>query len=249
MKQIPVMKLDTTVIPPLSIPNRIRAIRFFSGLNQTELSRLLECSQGTVSKLENGELEPTAFHLVRMREVFGISIDAIVDGLIPYRSIAERFANTYLLPPRYARGAATKMKFLYPLFRAYEMRHGKEKLVSELQRLNVKASAIAEPELLVNAALFHDVIESYRKKEGTEASQFLAAVENCSNEVQASLPSASTQSEEWVNVEKWNLQIAGSDDSAWGARPYANAVVRGIRTAQVKPAASAGAGGFRRVRA
>jgi transcriptional regulator with XRE-family HTH domain len=242
------MNLNTTVIPPLSIPNRIRAIRFFSGLNQTELSKLLECSQGTISKLENGELEPTAFHLVRMREVFGISIDAIVDGLIPYRSIAERFSNTHLLPPRYARGAATKMKFLYPLFRAFELKHGKDKLIAELQRLNVKASAIAEPELLVNAGLFHDVIEAYRKKDGVEATQFLAAVENCSNEVQVSLPSASTQADDWMNVEKWNLHTTGSDDSAWGARPYANAVVRGIRMAQTKPASSTGSVAFRRAR-
>lgn len=242
------MDLEATVIPPLSIPNRIRAIRYFSGLNQTELSKLLECSQGTVSKLENGELEPTAFHLVRMREVFGISIDAIVDGLIPYRAIAERFANSHLLPPRYARGAATKMKFLYPLFRAFEMRHGKEKLIAELQRLGVKSSVLAEPELLVNAGLFHDVIDAYRKKDG-ESSQFLATVEGCSNEVQTSLPSASMQTDEWVNAEKWNLHATGSDDSAWGARPYTNAVIRGIRTAQPKPANSPSSATFRRTRA
>lgn len=242
------MNLDATVIPPLSIPNRIRAIRYFSGLNQTELSRLLECSQGTVSKLENGELEPTAFHLVRMREVFGISIDAIVDGLIPYRAIAERFANSQLLPSRYARGAGTKMKFLYPLFRTFEIRHGKEKLLIDLQKLNVKPSVIAEPELLVNATLFHDLIDAYRKR-GDEAAQFLATVESCSNEVQAALPSASTQMDEWMNGDKWNLHMNGSDDSAWGARPYTTAVIRGLRmNTQPKPSISTSSLSFRRAR-
>jgi transcriptional regulator with XRE-family HTH domain len=220
-----------SLIPPLSIPDRIRAIRYFSGLNQTELSKMLECSQGTISKLENGELEPTAFHLVRMREVFGVSIDAIVDGLIPYRAIAERFSNSSLVPPRYARGAATKLKFLFPLVRVFEQRHGFERTQKELQKLGLKSAVFAEPELLVSSQTFHDLIEIYRECGAKDAKEFLNEVQKYAGEIQASLPTTTSgSSEEWTTPEKWNLQSTTSDDSAWGPRPYANAVVKGLRS-------------------
>ena len=238
-----------SLIPPLPINDRIRAIRFFAGLNQTELSKLLECSQGTVSKLENGELEPTAFHLVRMREVFGISIDAIVDGLIPYRAISERFTNSSLLPQRYARGAATKLKFLYPLIRAFERRHGMMRLLKELQKLGIKPAAFAEPELLVSAHAFHDLIEVYRECGASDAKEFLTEVQKCVGEIQSALPVTSASSDDWNTPEKWHLQVAGSDDSAWGAKPYTNAVVKGLRMAPTLASKVVSAVGFRRARA
>lgn len=241
--------MSSSLVPPLSIPNRVRAIRYFSGLNQTELSKLLECSQGTISKLENGELEPTAFHLVRMREVFGVSIDAIVDGLIPYRGIAERFSNSSLLPPRYARGAGTKLKFLYPLIRAFESRHGVEKLQKEIQKLGLKAAAFAEPELLVSSQTFHDLIEIYREQGSSDAKEFLNEVQKCVSEIQAALPTGSSTVEEWTTPEKWNLQNMGSDDSAWGARPYVNAILKGLRSGPTTTPTNISALGFRRARA
>lgn len=223
------MSTIPSAIPPLPIHDRLRAIRFFAGLNQTELAKLLECSQGTVSKLENGELEPTAFHLIRLRKIFGISIDAIVDGLIPYRGIAERFANADLLPSRYARGAATKLKFLYPLIRAFEIRYGAETLLVELAKLNLKPAVLAEPEILVSRHLFQDLVEIYREKETGGSKDFLSDVQNSVGKIQANLPSTSNQTEEWLSTEKWNLFSPESNDSAWGARPYANAVVQGLR--------------------
>ncbi|MBC7385274.1 MAG: helix-turn-helix transcriptional regulator [Cryobacterium sp.] len=226
---------STSVIPPLAIPERIRAIRYFSGLNQTELSKLLECSQGTVSKLENGELEPTAFHLVRMRQVFGISIDAIVDGLIPYRSVSERFSNSSLLPSRYARGAGTKLKFLYPLVRAFEMRYGYERFLRELQKIGVKPAVFAEPELLVSTAFFHDLVEIYRECGPAEVKTFLGDVQKCVAIIQSSLPTTAPQTDEWVHPEKWNLLTTGTDDSSWGSRPYANAIVQGMRSGKALP--------------
>lgn len=229
--------ISTSVIPPLAIPERIRALRYFSGLNQTELAKLFECSQGTVSKLENGELEPTAFHLIRMREVFGVSIDAIVDGLIPFRAVAERFSNSSLLPTRYARGAGTKIKFLFPLICAYEIRHGYERFLAEIQKVGIKPSLFAEPELLVNANLFKDLMEIYRETGPTEGKAFLNDVQHCVGVIHAHLPSTSSQIDEWNTPEKWNLAGSASDDSAWSGRTYANAIALGMRSARAaKPA-------------
>ncbi len=224
------MNHPASAIPPLPIHDRLRAIRFFAGLNQSELSKLLECSQGTISKLENGELEPTAFHLIRLRQVFGVSIDAIIDGLIPYRVIAERFVNSGLLPSRYLRGAATKLKFLYPLVRAFEIRFGTERLFDELARVGVKSAVLAEPELLVSPVFFQDLIEIYREAGTVATKEFLADVQNSASVIQSNLPSTSRQTDEWLLTEKWNLFSATDGDLAWGARPYANAVVQGLRT-------------------
>lgn len=243
------MNQPVSSIPPLPIQDRLRAIRFFSGLNQTELAKLLECSQGTVSKLENGDLEPTAYHLIRLREVFGISIDAIVDGLIPYRVVAERFSNSDLLPTRYARGAGTKLKFLYPLVRAFEIRHGAGRFLTELSKLGVKPAVLAEPELLVSQNFFQDLVEVYREIGNVGAKEFLGDVQASVREIQANLPSPSPQSDEWTLTEKWNLFGVGSNDSPWGARPYANAVVQGLRSTTIPPSAGLVSGIRRRVRA
>jgi hypothetical protein len=185
-----------------------------------------------------------------MREVFGVSIDAIVDGLIPYRAIAERFSNSSLLPPRYARGAGTKLKFLYPLVRVFEQRHGSAKLHKEIQKLGLKPSVFAEPELLVSSAVFHDLIEAYRDLGSSDPKEFLAEVQKCVSEIQATLPPTSAGIEEWNTPEKWNLQPSSAEDSAWGARVYANAVVKGLRAAPApNPSANVSVLGFRRVRA
>lgn len=241
---------SASAIPPLPIQDRLRAIRFFSGLNQTELSRLLECSQGTVSKLENGDLEPTAFHLIRLREVFGISIDAIVDGIIPYRVVAERFSNSDILPTRYARGAGTKLKFLYPLVRAFEMRYGVDRFLTELGKIGVKSAVLAEPELLVSQNFFSDLVEIYRETGSASADSsvkdFLQDVQTSAGDIQARIPSPSPQSDEWIHTEKWNLFSVGSNDSPWGARPYANAVVQGLRTNSFTSPSSTSASGIRR---
>lgn len=218
-----------SLIPPLSMPDRVRAIRYFSGLNQTELAKLLQCSQGTISKLENGELEPTAYHLVRMREVFGVSIDAIVDGLIPYRAIAERFSNTDLLPSRYARGAATKLKFLYPLIRALEIRRGEPAVLKVIQKLDLKPAVFAEPELLVSANAFYDLMEFNRAGGSTPAKDFWTDVQRCVGEIHASLPTAAFSADEWTNFDKWHLGNSQSDDTEWGAKPYADAIIKGLR--------------------
>ncbi len=78
----------------LSLSQRLRSLRIAAGLTQSELAKLFECSQGTLSKLENGVLEPTAFHLVRMRQHFGISVDAFLDSKIDFMAVADRFSNS-----------------------------------------------------------------------------------------------------------------------------------------------------------
>ena len=59
---------------------RIKSLRTGKGLNQAELGKLLGLDQGTVSKMERGENEPTAKTLRLLREIFGVTIDWILSG-------------------------------------------------------------------------------------------------------------------------------------------------------------------------
>ncbi len=87
-------KLRLVITPAdMSTGQKIRLMRVAAGLNQIELSLLLKCSQGSVSKLENEELQPTMLQLVRMRDIFAISADSFLDGEIDYKTIARKFSN------------------------------------------------------------------------------------------------------------------------------------------------------------
>jgi transcriptional regulator with XRE-family HTH domain len=59
---------------------RIKSLRIEKGLNQGEMGKLLGLDQGTVSKMERGENEPTAKTLRFLREIFGVTTDWILTG-------------------------------------------------------------------------------------------------------------------------------------------------------------------------
>lgn len=60
--------------------SRIKSLRIEKGLNQGELGKVLGLDQGTISKMERGENEPTAKTLRMLREIFGVTIDWILTG-------------------------------------------------------------------------------------------------------------------------------------------------------------------------
>ena len=64
--------------------NRIRELREEKKITQIRLSIELEVSQETISAYENGRHFPSAKSLIRLRELFGVSIDYIL-GLTDQR--------------------------------------------------------------------------------------------------------------------------------------------------------------------
>jgi transcriptional regulator with XRE-family HTH domain len=76
-------------IPSLHLGKRIHCLRLAAKLNQIDLARMLECSQSTISKIESGELEPTAYQLYQMRKSFEVSIDSIMDDKIDFVTVAH----------------------------------------------------------------------------------------------------------------------------------------------------------------
>jgi transcriptional regulator with XRE-family HTH domain len=60
--------------------NRVKSLRLDKGLSQGEMGKLLGLDQGTVSKMERGENEPTAKTLRLLREIFDVTTDWILTG-------------------------------------------------------------------------------------------------------------------------------------------------------------------------
>ena len=58
--------------------NNIQALRKEKHISQTYLSILLEVSQETISAYENGKPNPSTKSLIRLREIFQVSIDYIL---------------------------------------------------------------------------------------------------------------------------------------------------------------------------
>ncbi len=60
------------------VSEKIQLYRKKAGLSQEELARMLFVSRQTVSLWETGQTLPTIDNLIRLREIFGVSLDAIL---------------------------------------------------------------------------------------------------------------------------------------------------------------------------
>ena len=108
------LKLVTPTNPAaLSVPEILRMLRFAANINQHGMASLLECSQGSVSKLEIGELAPTVHQLLKIRENFGVSADSFLDGMIDYKSVALKFGNRKFQPYESLKKVKEKTKQLH----------------------------------------------------------------------------------------------------------------------------------------
>ena len=60
------------------IMNRIKQLRIKSGLTQTGLGKLLNVKEAAISKYENEKIPLTAETLIKLKYIFGVSIDYIL---------------------------------------------------------------------------------------------------------------------------------------------------------------------------
>ena len=63
----------------MSITNNIRKIREQKGLRQKEVYTFLEIGKSVYSKIENGGREATVQELIKLSQLFGMSIDQIIN--------------------------------------------------------------------------------------------------------------------------------------------------------------------------
>ncbi len=61
------------------ISQRIKKLREHKGISQQELAKLLRVSRPTVSQIESGERKISAVELVKLAEIFNISVEGLLD--------------------------------------------------------------------------------------------------------------------------------------------------------------------------
>lgn len=61
------------------ISQRVKKLREYKGISQQELAKLLKVSRPTVSQIESGERKISADELVKLAEIFNISVEGLLD--------------------------------------------------------------------------------------------------------------------------------------------------------------------------
>ncbi|OFZ20354.1 MAG: hypothetical protein A2X94_01200 [Bdellovibrionales bacterium GWB1_55_8] len=146
------------LLPPYLLHERIRVLRLFSGQNQAEMAQLLGMTQSWLSKLEAGIGELNASHLQLLRNYFNISADCILDGTIPYATIAKNAKASLRVPKKYLRGANSRIRMLYGFVSLYEEELGEEEVREFFRSINLPVEVLADPNLRVNLSLLFDFI-------------------------------------------------------------------------------------------
>ncbi len=75
----------------------LRGRRKDKGISQVEVADLLNVSQSTYSKYENGEIEPDISTLKKLAELFQTTIDDLVEFEVPYLIHKSKFSSQQLL--------------------------------------------------------------------------------------------------------------------------------------------------------
>lgn len=60
------------------VKDRIKQLRKELGLSKADMSKILGVSRSTITRYENGIMNPTIEMLLKMREEFGVTIDWLV---------------------------------------------------------------------------------------------------------------------------------------------------------------------------
>ncbi|MDD0851847.1 helix-turn-helix transcriptional regulator [Halobacteriovorax sp. GB3] len=108
----------------------IRCARKMNNLTQTDISEMLKISQGTVSKVESGDLILSSYHWMRFCEICGISMETIGTGYIEqfgYTQVtSNRRIGKFQLSARYANNAGMKVRDFLPLIDALKNNLGEK---------------------------------------------------------------------------------------------------------------------------
>lgn len=85
---------ESPSIPPLK---NLRRLRLDRGYTQEELGKLLNAQKSAISKYERGTVVPTTDILLRLADIFGVSVDVLLGRSQPTPSDAPQAAIPSLL--------------------------------------------------------------------------------------------------------------------------------------------------------
>jgi transcriptional regulator with XRE-family HTH domain len=119
----------------------LRATRKQRAMTQMEMSNLLEITQGTLSKIENGEFPVTAPQWIRFCQATGVPLDSVSHGFVDFLRPAQLEpgprTNGFRLPKRYAPDRGCKVRSVMPFLLYFEAVVGKDKLDHYLEAKDI----------------------------------------------------------------------------------------------------------------
>lgn len=102
-----------------TISRTIRCLRKMMGLKQSELAQLCSCTQGYVSKIERGDVEPNASFIIDLGSSSGVDLLSFKLGFIDSSACVEiedvDRVGLFRIPKRYGTDTSMKIKGLFPL--------------------------------------------------------------------------------------------------------------------------------------
>lgn len=119
----------------MTLGERLQQLRKEQQMSQEDLGNLLLVSRQTVSLWENNQTVPTVDNLIRLKEIFGVSIDSILTGEEPAatevapeasEAVQTEEPNTYYYTPPFESIffslQSKDLKYIYRLFNAQPLK-------------------------------------------------------------------------------------------------------------------------------
>ena len=116
----------------MTLGERLQQLRKEKQMSQEELGNLLLVSRQTVSLWENNQTVPTVDNLIRLKEIFGISVDSILTGEEPVVPVAAPDIQPAVaeVPPADYYYTAPVEKYFFSLYK------------KDLKRYNLKEGTV-----------------------------------------------------------------------------------------------------------
>ena len=77
--------------------NKIKELRAEIGLTQSKLAKLLGVNQTAIGKYERGDLEPNIENLIKLSNIFEVSVDYLIGSVDDFGNITINSNNTLSL--------------------------------------------------------------------------------------------------------------------------------------------------------
>jgi len=144
----------------------ISSIRKTKKLSQKEMSKVLDVTQSTLSKVEKNKLGLDAYSWVKLCEEYNVDPNCIVSGYLDFYS-AESFTNQlssdvkvgkFLIPDEYAYLKGTFIRDIFPFLEFFKIQIGKNKLNDFIQSKNVDPDYFRILSHSINIQFLYDLI-------------------------------------------------------------------------------------------
>jgi DNA-binding XRE family transcriptional regulator len=193
-----------------------RSARKGAGFTQQDLAKILGIRQGTISKIEDGQLLPDLFawlHLAELVQIPERSIErGYIDGLrvTPISIQESRRVGRFKIPPRYAHHQGTSVKISKPAVIFAEQRLSREEFESLFDELRVDPDYFTDLRHLLNTKFTWDLYEKLiargvLKRDDVEYLADIAGQPECNGNLLESYASSTTL-EELVTVFRSNYR-------------------------------------------